>query len=155
MKMARDRKLSTSVTLILLVISYPLDAVGRETQPNYVKTELSLEQKNELARYERFSKKLVAFVKRHTSCTSRHAKILALNSIEPAETIAKAAQASCYEDRDRLNKIYREFELPDLSVDEWEKQERESLKFIILEVIKQRAVKPPLTETPAKRETPI
>ena len=59
---------------------------------------------------------------------------------EPAETVAKAAVAACYEDRDKFNALHKAYGLRESTIDEWEADENAGLKFVILEVIKHRAV---------------
>lgn len=114
---------------------------------------MSAEEKKSLDIAKRYYKSLAVLANKHSNCVLGSAKIMATTTDEPAETVAKAAVAACYEDRVKFNALHKAYGIRETTIDEWEADENAGLKFVILEVIKQRAL---IRSQPAKpHETPL
>jgi hypothetical protein len=114
---------------------------------------LSTEEKRSLDRAKKYYRALAALANQHSNCVLGTARAMATITDEPAETVAKAAVAACYEDRDKFNALHKAYGLREATIDEWEADENADLKFVILEVIKQRTIKQSQPIKP--HETPI
>jgi hypothetical protein len=87
-------------------------------------------------------------------CLVNHAKILALNSNEPAETIAKASFPSCSVEREAIFNAYHQH--GDMFAPEaMDVAEKRLEQGLLLEIIKARAVRPTPTPSPTKSDSPI
>jgi hypothetical protein len=88
-------------------------------------------------------------------CLEAHARTLAINSNEPAETIVQASFPSCLEERQVIFDVYRRHN-KDFAEESMDIAENGWRRTLLLEVIKARAQ--PVTHpapTPTKPETPI
>ncbi len=130
-------------------------AVGGSNQ------DLTPQERNSVKRFSSFTSELARLLREHAVCESTNARFLARMSSEPAETVAKAAIAACYSDRDKIAPLEKKFGLPPMTVEEreaseaeWEASEEKNMKFIIFEIIKQRAHSLP-ANGPRPRGTPL
>jgi hypothetical protein len=94
-----------------------------------------------------------AAFRRYGECVFASARLIALNSSEPAEVVAKAAFASCREDREAIFSVHRRYH-DSFSEEAMERVEHEITGNLLLEIIKARVPRSP-AKPPAKPDTPI
>ena len=94
---------------------------------------------------------------RYTSCLFNHAKIIALNSAEAAEVVAKAAIASCHLERQAIIDVHRKYNDDSSYGNVMDIADQRISGSLVLEVIKSRAQPPPTPSKPplSPIETPI
>jgi len=80
-------------------------------------------------------------MKQYLNCLQRHSITLALNSSEPAETVIKAAIASCQGERQEFIDVHKRYNEYTVSVDNiLNITDQEMFKFLALEIITHKSV---------------
>lgn len=88
-------------------------------------------------------------------CLDRHARLLSVNSNEPAEVIAQASFASCAEEKQAVFDIYQRHKKP-FSLETMEAMDAVFKQHLLLEIIKARALRAaPPAPSPPKQTAPI
>ena len=122
------RPLAAVCTLLPLIASASLADGAAKT--------VSERQVEKQARNYSFA--VAQLVKEHRGCLTSSARALVLLSAEPELTIAREAMAACYDYRDKFAALGKKYGLLPRTVEEWEAEEAQLLRFVIFEVIKQR-----------------